>query len=344
MVKRAKTWSRHFSGWRRPRCIQQPLADGKTNLKMSRLVTESPTVERQRADINIACARFGLRLGGLPATPRRRLVWLAVVLFLIAMPFGWAGEKNSEPVTGILGAMPVEIQMLESRLEGEQAEKHLNVTFHTGTLNGRRVVLAASGIGKVNAAMTATLLLDHFHPSEVLLTGVAGGINPKLAPGDIVIGEKTAQHDHGELTSTAFHPQPTGNGVPLFMTPPERLLVLAEAAAKDAALDKVPTTQGERQPRVVRGVIVTGDVFVASPAKTAELRRVLKADAVEMEGAAVAQVCWQQNVPCLVIRCLSDKADVAANADFGRFVNVAATNSAKLTLSMLKLLAKSQSH
>jgi adenosylhomocysteine nucleosidase len=274
---------------------------------------------------------------------RRRLVWLAVfTLLLIASPFVWAGEKKPEPVTGILGAMPVEIQMLESRLQDKQTEKYLDVTFHTGTLNGRKVVLAVSGVGKVNAAMAATLLLDHFRPAEVLFTGVAGGLNPDLAPGDIVLGEKTAQHDYGELTVTGFHPQPTGKEIPLFMSPPERLLALAEAASKDAGLDKIKTTQGERQPRVIRGVIVSGDVFVASPAKTADLRKVFKADAVEMEGAAVAQVCWRQNVPCLVIRCLSDKADATASADFEHFLNAAAANSAKLTLSMLNLLAKSQ--
>lgn len=300
-------------------------------------------IARQRTDADIVCLGCSSSAtAGFLATLTRRSSWLAVFLLLIAVPLGLAEEQKPGPVTGILAAMPIEIQMLEGQLQGKRAETFLGVTFHTGRLNGRKVVLAASGIGKVNAAMTATLLLDHFRPSEVLFTGVAGGINPELAPGDIVIGEKTAQHDYGELTSSGFHPEPTGKGTPLFMNAPERLLALAEAASKDAALDKVPTTQGERRPRVLRGVIVTGDVFIASPAKTAELRQVFKADAVEMEGAAVAQVCWRQNVPCLVVRCLSDKADAAASADFERFANAAATNSAKLTLSMLKLLAKAK--
>jgi adenosylhomocysteine nucleosidase len=286
-------------------------------------------------DINVSAS------GGLLTTLARRPVWLAVFLFFSAVPFGGAAETRREALTGILGAMPAEIQMLEGRLQNKRTQKFLGVTFYAGTLSGRKVVLAVSGVGKVNAAMAATLLLDHFRPSEVLFTGVAGGINPDLAPGDIVIAEKTAQHDYGELTSTGFRPQPTGKGIPLLMNAPERLLALAETASKDAALDKVPTSQGERPPRVIRGVIVTGDVFVASPAKTAELRELFKADAVEMEGAAVAQICWQQNVPCLIIRCVSDKADAAANADFERFVNAAA-NSAKLTLSLLKRLAQSR--
>jgi adenosylhomocysteine nucleosidase len=306
-------------------------------------MSDQTSVDRQRKDDDIVCP--GCRSsapGGFLTTLTRRGAWLAVFLLLIAVPLGWAEEPKPEPVTGILAAMPIELQMLEGQLQGKRTETFLDVAFHTGALNGRKVVLAASGVGKVNAAMTATLLLDHFQPSEVLFTGVAGGVNPELAPGDIVIGEKTAQHDYGEWTSAGFRPQPTGKMMPLFMTAPERLLAIAEAASKDAALDKVPTTQGERRPRVIRGVIVTGDVFIASPAKNAELRQVFKADAVEMEGAAVAQICWRQQVPCLIIRCLSDKADAAASADFEQFVKAAATNSAKLTLSMLSLLAKSK--
>jgi len=271
----------------------------------------------------------------------RCLVWFAaILLFLAAALLGRADETKSGPVTAILGALPVEIQMLEGRLQDKRTEKHLDVTFCTGTLNGRRVVLAVGGVGKVNAAMTATLLLDHFHPAEILFTGVAGGLNTNLAPGDIVLGEKTAQHDRGELTAAGFTPKPTGKGIPLFMPAPERLLALAETAAKTADFDKVKTTRGERLPRVVRGVIVSGDIFVASPAKTAELQKMFNADAVEMEGAAVTQVCWRQRVPCLVIRCVSDRADSAARGDFENFVNAAAANSAKLTLSMLNLLGK----
>jgi adenosylhomocysteine nucleosidase len=268
-------------------------------------------------------------------------VLFVLILFVVASS-GFSDEVKREPVTGILGAMPIEIQMLESQLKGKKTEKILGVEFITGVLNGRNVVLAVGGIGKVNAAMTATLLIDHFRPSEIVFSGVAGALNPDLAPGDIVLGEKTAQHDYGEITASGFSPQPTGKDIPLFMNAPERLLSLAEAAAKDAAMEKVPTTQGERFPRIIRGVIVTGDVFVADAAKTAELRKIFKADAVEMEGAAVAQVCWKQNVPCLVIRCICDKADASANSDFERFLKSAATNSSKLTMSMMKLLEKQQ--
>jgi adenosylhomocysteine nucleosidase len=285
---------------------------------------------------------FAALRGGAQARVGCGLAPLAGFFLLAFALSAQAQPTNPEPVTGILGAMPVEVQMLEGRMQGERTETFLDVTFHVGVLNGRKVVLAASGIGKVNAAKTASLLLDHFRPAEVLFTGVAGGINPELAPGDIVIGEKTAQHDFGELTASGFHPQPTGPGIPLLMTAPERLVALAEAASKDAVLDTVPTSQGERMPRVVRGVIVTGDVFVAAPTRTAELRETFKADAVEMEGAAVAQICWQQKVPCLILRCVSDKADATASVDFERFARAAATNSARLTLALIGRLGKLQ--
>jgi adenosylhomocysteine nucleosidase len=273
---------------------------------------------------------------------KNKIKVLIILIAIVVAVFGFSDEAKREPVTGILGAMSIEIQMLESQLKDKKIEKILGVDFHTGVLNGRNVVMAVSGIGKVNAAMTATLLIDHFRPSEIIFSGVAGGLNPDLAPGDIVLGEKTAQHDYGDLTATGFYPQPTGKGIPLFMNAPERLLSLAESAAKDAAMEKVLTTQGERLPRIIRGVIVTGDVFVADVAKTAELRKMFNADAVEMEGAAVAQVCWKQNVPCLIIRCICDKADDSADADFELFLKSAATNSSKLTMSLMKLLAKPQ--
>ena len=270
---------------------------------------------------------------------------VALVAVALAAPALRAEEARREQLTAILGARPVEIQLLEAQLQGKQSQQLLGVTFYTGTLKGRKVVLAVSGAGKVNAAMTTTLLLDHFQPTEVLLTGVAGGINPELGTGDIVLGEKTAQHDFGVVTVQGYKPgatkDPSGKSNPQFFPGAAQLLSVAEAAAKEVALDKMPTTQGERLPRVRRGVIVAGDVFVVSQTKNAELRKNFGADAVEMEGAAVAQVCWQQNVSCLVIRCISDKADVMANKDFRKFVHAAAGNSAKLTLAIIERLAKS---
>ena len=270
--------------------------------------------------------------------------WLAIGLVWLMVNTAHAGEPGREPVTAVLGAMPDEVRLLEGNLQDKHTAEHLGLKFFTGTLAGRRVALAYTGVGKVNAAMTTTLMLDRYHPVEVLFTGVAGGINTNLGPGDIVLGEQVAQHDFGELSDQTFQTEPTGNPItgkpnPLFFAGADRLLALAEMAAKSVQWERLTTTQGEHLPRVRRGIIVTGDVFVASPVKSAELRAKFKADAVEMEGGAVAQVCAQQGVPCLVIRSLSDRADTAAKLDFRKFFQTAAANSARLTEAILSQLA-----
>jgi adenosylhomocysteine nucleosidase len=249
-----------------------------------------------------------------------------------------------EPVTGILGAFRQEIAILEDKLADRQARRIEGMEFVSGKLNGKRVVMAWTGTGTVNAAMTTTLLIEHFRPNEVIFTGVAGGTNPQLQPGDIVIAQKIAYHDSGVLTPEEFVYKSVRNPLdgienPFFFPADERLLGLAEEAAGRVELGTLKTSEGERTPKIVKGVIVTGDVFVASPAKCAELREKFKADAVEMEGAAVAQVCFQQGVGHIVIRCISDRADESAVSDLAAFYVMAAQNSASLVAEMVALMA-----
>ena len=181
-------------------------------------------------------------------------------------------------VTAILSAMTVEVERLGQELTDKTEMTVQGIRFTTGSLKDRRVVLAHSGIGKVNAAMTATLLVEQFQPTHILFTGIAGGLNPDLRPGDVVI------------------------------------------------------------PRVATGVIVTGDAFVASPAKKDALRKEFKADATEMEGAAVAQICWQRRVPCLILRSLSDSAGAKAPEDERLFEKSAAQNAARLVTGIIERL------
>jgi len=132
----------------------------------------------------------------------------------------------------------------------------------------------------------------------------------------------------------------TGRRNPLFIEADARLLKIAEEARGLTKFDDLVTSRGKRTPKVVRGVVVTGDVFVMSGAAKADLRKRLNADAVEMEGAAVAQVCYQLDVPCLVIRSLSDLADASAEADCERFYKMAAGNSAQFVMHMVELLGR----
>lgn len=239
------------------------------------------------------------------------------------------------PVTAILGAMTLEVQTLGQELTDKKERTIQGIRCTTGSLKGRKAVLAHSGIGKVNAAMAATLLVEQFQPTHVLFTGIAGGLNPDLRPGDVVIGAKVAYYDYGAWTPEGFRVGRTldpftGKPNPLSFPADAGLLGVAKKAAADLKLAPVKTATGERTPRVVTGVIVTGDAFVASPAKQEALRKEFKADATEMEGAAVAQICWQRGVPCLILRCLSDSAGAKAPEDIRLFARSAAKNATLL--------------
>jgi adenosylhomocysteine nucleosidase len=273
------------------------------------------------------------------------LALLCLACFLLPVPA--LAQQAPAPITALLGALDAEVVVIEQELTAKEEQRVLGLRFVTGELRGRKVVVVKTGVGKVNAAMTATLLLDHFRPKEVVFSGIAGAINHDLQPGDIVIGEKTAQHDYGDLTATQFVPDAPKNPVngqrnPVQFLADERLLQLADTARNQVTLEKIPLSQGERVPRITRGIIVTGDMFIMSSAKKSELQTAFHADAVEMEGAAVAQICYQQNVPCLIIRSLSDGADEKARVDFNQFKPIAAKNSATLVLKMVELLAQQE--
>ena len=271
------------------------------------------------------------------------LIWSAVFLLFVL----GAGGAHPSPVA-ILGAFDEEVTILEKQLVNPKAHTIEGIQFLTGTLNEQNVVIARTGVGKVNAAMTATLIIEHFHPNQVIFTGVAGGLNPDLQIGDIVIAERTAQHDLGRLESseienTGVKNPITGQRNPVFFRADPELLQIVETALEDIELTPFQSSQGQRQPRIIKGTVVTGDVFVASDAKKAALHKNLGADAVEMEGAAVAQICWQHSVPCLVIRSLSDNADASASEDFKKYYKIAARNSAALVTRIISKLHSDQS-
>ena len=276
---------------------------------------------------------------------RRSLCVLSFLLLLLsAASFAQVGNTPRPApamrVTAILSAITLEIETLGQELTDKKEMTIQGIRFTTGSLKDRRVVLAHSGIGKVNAAAAGTLLVEQFQPTHVLFTGIAGGLNPDLRPGDVVIGAKTAYHDYGEWTLEGFRVERTvdrftGKLNPLFFPADAGLLAVAQKAAPDLKLSPVKTATGERIPRVVTGVIVTGDAFVASPAKKDALRKEFKADATEMEGAALAQICWQRRMPCLIVRSLSDSASAKAPKDERLFEKSAAQNAARLVTGIV---------
>lgn len=248
---------------------------------------------------------------------------------------------QAQSITGILGAFPPELVLLETEMSNKKDTVISNIRFSLGTLRGRPVVLAQTGIGKVNAAITTVLMIEHFKPREIVFSGIAGGIDPALSPGDLVIATQITYHDFGQIDDAGMHYWATKNPFtqkdnPLKFHCDSALVAKAFSVSKTLSLAKVKRDNGSVVPSVKKGIVVTGDVFVASEKTTRRLLKDLNAAATEMEGAAIAQTCFQHNVPFLIIRSLSDRANGKAKSDMDQFYNVAAHNAATLVMAVVE--------
>ncbi len=232
---------------------------------------------------------------------------------------------------GILGAMPEEVELIERELQTEAQETVGERTYRWGTLYGQEVVLAHSRMGKVAAASTATRLVESYAVDMILFTGVAGAVSQNLNVGDIVIGDALIQHDLDASPLFERFEIPL-LGVSRLPVDPDLVEGASEAAQKyiDEDLSKevpadVRQALGFETPRVFRGLIASGDQFIDDAELLSELRRMIPGiQCVEMEGAAVGQVCYEHSIPCVIVRTISDRADSAASVDFTRFVKDAA--------------------
>lgn len=226
---------------------------------------------------------------------------------------------------GIIGAMNEEVAELKAVMENIQSENVGNLEFFKGKLLGKDVVLVEGGIGKVNAAICATLMINYFKVEKVLFTGVAGGTNPDINIGDIVIGVDQIEHD---FDSTAF-------GYELGQIPRmDTYIFKADDELVNLGYNVAVEKFGKEKVR--KGRIVSGDEFVASVERIEWLRETFNADCTEMEGAAVAHVCHVFKMPFLIIRAISDKANHDAKVDFPEFVKMAAKNSKTIIEGILE--------
>ena len=250
---------------------------------------------------------------------------------------------------GLISAIAEETAILRDRLEPGPAETHAGVRFQPGLLEGIASVLVETGIGKVNAALVATVLAERFGVQAFLFTGVAGGLDPGLGVGDVVVAERLIQHDYGAIVEARLEPYRPGalpfgpRHQPLAFTPPEPLLLEARRALSLLDLPEMPaaaTGAEARKPQLRFGTVLTGDQFLACEETRARLVAEHGALAIEMEGGAVAQVAEAYGRPYLVVRAISDLAGRESARDFTAFVAAAAAGAAAVVTRLLPILAR----
>lgn len=224
---------------------------------------------------------------------------------------------------GIIGAMDVEVNDLVALLSHRHSETVSGITYYTGELLGKSVVIAKCGIGKVFAATCAEAMIIKYSPRLIINTGVGGALAKDLGTGDIVIADKLCQYDMD--TSPIGDPIGLISGINRVWFETDKKAVRILKFAADAL---------SLRARV--GSVATGDRFVATKELKDEIVRNFGADACEMEGGAIAHVAFINKTPFVVVRAISDSADGGASMDYPTFLGIAAKNSTSLTLALVK--------
>ncbi|WP_208558859.1 5'-methylthioadenosine/adenosylhomocysteine nucleosidase [Marinilactibacillus kalidii] len=224
---------------------------------------------------------------------------------------------------GIIAAMEQEVTTLVKQLEEKKETTIANQTFYDGKINGNDITLVQSGIGKVNAAIATALLIQTFQVEAVINTGSAGGIGKGLKVGDLVISTELTYNDADARVFGYKYGQ-----IP-------QMPALYEA--DQSIIEKVASAAKETNWHVEKGLIVSGDSFIAGDEQTSKIRDYFpNALVTEMEGTAVAQTCYQFGTPFTVVRALSDTADEEASVSFDEFIEQAGKRSAELVLKVIE--------
>ena len=219
---------------------------------------------------------------------------------------------------GIIGAMHIEVETIKSLMENKIVETISGVDYVKGKLHGKDIVIAVCGIGKVAAAMCAQTMILKYAPEYIINTGVGGSLSIKLAIGDIAVAESLVQHDMD--TSPLGDPIGLISGINIVNIPADKKVI-------DLLSKGIETLENVKG---LRGVIASGDQFIANNEKKKFITENFDAIVCEMEGASIAQVCYTNGVPFGVVRAVSDCADGSSHMDYGEFLPVAAANAAKL--------------
>lgn len=228
-------------------------------------------------------------------------------------------------VIGIIGAMEEEVAILKDKIKNLEEIKIAHVIFYKGNLEGKDIILTQSGIGKVNVAISTTLLINQFEPDLIINTGSAGALDKSLNVGDVVVSDMVAYHD---ADARAF-------GYQLGQIPQMPAQFVADKALINKAIEAIE----QQQINAKTGLIVSGDSFIG----TSEQRMAIKTNfpqamAAEMEATAIAQTCHQFNMPFIITRAISDLADGDAGITFEAFLEKAAISSSEIVVHLIKTI------
>lgn len=228
---------------------------------------------------------------------------------------------------GIIGAMDEEVAKLKERMTEVEVETRASMDFYKGKLEGSDVVVVRSGIGKVNGAMCAQILADVYKVKAVINTGIAGSLKAEIEIGDIVLSADALQYDM-DATNFGYEPGQIPRLDTLAFKADENLLSHGKKCCEKVNPDI----------HVFTGRVVTGDQFVSQQDKKTWLSTVFGGYCTEMEGAAIAQACYLNHIPFLIIRAISDKADDSAVVDYPVFEAQAIAHSVNLVCEMVRTL------
>lgn len=226
---------------------------------------------------------------------------------------------------GIIGAMEEEVSILKDKIVDLSEISVAHVKFFTGKLHNKDIVLTQSGIGKVNASISTTLLIEKFNPDIVINTGSAGALDERLAVGDVLVSNEVTYHD---ADATAF-----GYAYGQIPQMPESY------ESSEKLLNKTIDILKQQQLNGRIGMIISGDSFIGSAQQRNKIKSQFPdAMAVEMEATAIAQTCYQFNVPFIVTRAVSDLANGEADMSFEEFLGQAAISSSETVELLVKSL------
>lgn len=227
-------------------------------------------------------------------------------------------------LVGIIGAMELEVQALKELMDKAEIQKISGIDFYKGNINGVDTVVAAAGVGKVNAAVCAQTMILKYSPALIINVGVAGGLADTFKIGDIAVADAVVEHDMD--TSAIGDPKGLISGINMVQMPCDADL----AEMMEKAVDTVGKIKAQR------GIIASGDQFISTHEQRDRIINEFGAIAAEMEGASIGHVCTMNNVRFGVLRAISDGANDDSPMDYPEFAKMAASNSIKIILELLK--------